>query len=128
MHHAESFYLMGDLEKDGTGFIRIRKWLEEYPGVSYQIRETGDFFKVVLRFNKDEAAHALDKYRTSTGQGKTPKPLPRSTFVKGYEGVDRCKAQGDLYEQLSSAHDKRGVDKDDHPGKTQKLKTKVPYD
>ena len=46
---AESFYLMGDIEKYGTGFIRIRKLIEDYPGVSYSISETGDFFKVEMR-------------------------------------------------------------------------------
>lgn len=46
---AESFYLMGDIEKYGTGFIRIRKMLTDYPDVSYSITETGDFFKVELR-------------------------------------------------------------------------------
>ncbi|MBL7202998.1 MAG: winged helix-turn-helix transcriptional regulator [Desulfobacteraceae bacterium] len=46
---AESFYLMGDIEKYGTGFIRIRKMLTDYPGVSYSITETGDFFKVEMR-------------------------------------------------------------------------------
>jgi len=45
---AESFYLMGDIEKYGTGFIRIRKLIEDYPGVSYSISETGDFFKVEM--------------------------------------------------------------------------------
>jgi len=46
---AESFYLMGDIEKYGTGFIRIRKLIKNYPGVSYSISETGDFFKVEMR-------------------------------------------------------------------------------
>ena len=46
---AESFYLMGDIEKYGTGFIRIRKLIEDYLGVSYSISETGDFFKVEMR-------------------------------------------------------------------------------
>jgi len=46
---AESFYLMGDIEKYGTGFIRIRKMLADYPGVSFSISETGDFFKVEMR-------------------------------------------------------------------------------
>jgi len=42
---AESFYLMGDIEKYGTGFIRIRKLIGDYPGVSYSISETGDFLR-----------------------------------------------------------------------------------
>ncbi len=40
---------MGDIEKYGTGFIRIRKMLTDYPGVSYSISEPGDFFKVEMR-------------------------------------------------------------------------------
>ncbi len=46
---AESFYLMGDIEKYGTGFIRIRKMMADYPGVSFNISEAGDFFKVEMR-------------------------------------------------------------------------------
>jgi len=46
---AESFYLMGDIEKYGTGFIRIRKLIKNYPEVSYRISETGDFFGVEMR-------------------------------------------------------------------------------
>ena len=40
---------MGDIEKYGTGFIRIRKMMADYPGVSFNISETGDFFKVEMR-------------------------------------------------------------------------------
>jgi ATP-dependent DNA helicase RecG len=46
---AESFYLVGDIEKYGTGFRRIRKMLTDYPGVSYSISEPGNFFKVEMR-------------------------------------------------------------------------------
>ncbi len=46
---AEAFYLMGDIEKYGTGFLRIRQWLGKYPEISYDIREIGDFFSVEIR-------------------------------------------------------------------------------
>ena len=52
---AESFYLMGDIEKYGTGFIRIRKMLADYPGVSFGISETGDFFMVEMRHTPTKA-------------------------------------------------------------------------
>jgi len=48
---AEAFYLTGDIEKYGTGFVRIRKILEDYPEVSYTIDEIGDFFRVELIFS-----------------------------------------------------------------------------
>ncbi len=45
---AEAFYLTGDIEKYGTGFVRIRKMLQEYKNVTYKIDETGDFLRVKL--------------------------------------------------------------------------------
>ncbi len=45
---AEAFYLTGDIERYGTGFVRIRKYLREYPEISIHIEEMGDFFKVDL--------------------------------------------------------------------------------
>ncbi len=46
---AEMFYLTGDIERYGTGFIRIREYLKDYPDVSIAVEEIGDFFKVELR-------------------------------------------------------------------------------
>jgi len=45
---AEAFYLTGDIEKYGTGFIRIRKQLNELKTATYKISEIGDFFRVAL--------------------------------------------------------------------------------
>lgn len=45
---AEAFYLMGEVEKYGTGFVRIRKWLQDYPNLEYQIEDLGDFIRVLL--------------------------------------------------------------------------------
>ncbi|MDO8811311.1 MAG: ATP-binding protein [Gallionella sp.] len=36
---AEAFYLTGNIEKYGSGFIRIRKALHEYPEVSFKAKE-----------------------------------------------------------------------------------------
>ena len=46
---AEMFYLTGDIERYGTGFVRIRESLREYPEISITVEEMGDFFKVELR-------------------------------------------------------------------------------
>ena len=46
---AEAFYLIGEIEKYGTGFIRIREWLRGYPHISLDISEMGDFFRVDIR-------------------------------------------------------------------------------
>lgn len=45
---AEMFYLMGDIEKYGTGLIRIRRILRDIPDISLNFEEMGDFFKVDL--------------------------------------------------------------------------------
>ncbi len=65
---AESFYLIGEIEKYGTGFVRIRHWLKDYPNVSFALDETGDHFRVVLTHVDDMAEQVADKHRTSTGQ------------------------------------------------------------
>jgi predicted HTH transcriptional regulator len=39
---------MGEVEKYGTGFIRIRDWLKSYPKLSYQVISKEDFTKVSL--------------------------------------------------------------------------------
>jgi len=49
---AEAFYLTGDVEKYGTGFIRIRKYLEEYPDVSYSVSSDGYFVQVIVNERK----------------------------------------------------------------------------
>jgi ATP-dependent DNA helicase RecG len=48
---AEAFYLTGDIERYGTGFVRIRDFLEDYPEVTLFVEERGDFFKAELRIN-----------------------------------------------------------------------------
>ncbi len=45
---AEAFYLTGDIERYGTGFVRIREFLSDYPEISLKVEEMGDFFKVAL--------------------------------------------------------------------------------
>ena len=45
---SEAFYLMGDVEKYGTGFVRIREWLKEYSDHSYNVDVLRDFFRVEL--------------------------------------------------------------------------------
>ena len=46
---AEAFYLTKNIEKYGSGFIRIRKELEAYPEISFSIEESGDGVLVTFR-------------------------------------------------------------------------------
>jgi ATP-dependent DNA helicase RecG len=36
---TEAFYLTGDIEKYGTGFVRIRDWLKDYPNLCLEIED-----------------------------------------------------------------------------------------
>ncbi len=38
---AEAFYLTKNIEKYGSGMIRIRQELEEYPELTFKIEQTG---------------------------------------------------------------------------------------
>jgi ATP-dependent DNA helicase RecG len=38
------FYLLGEIEKYGTGFIRIRKILKKHKNIKFNIKEQGHFF------------------------------------------------------------------------------------
>ena len=46
---AEAFCLTGDIERYGTGFVRIRQFLQNYPELTIFVEEMGDFFKVELK-------------------------------------------------------------------------------
>jgi len=46
---AEAFYLTHDIEKYGSGFIRIRRAITNYPTMKFEFREFGDGF--VSEFN-----------------------------------------------------------------------------
>lgn len=72
---AEAFYLTGDIEKYGTGFVRIREWLRGYPEVTYFLEEMGDFFKVDIV--RPASAEPAGRLRPRTGQIQDlPENLP----------------------------------------------------
>ena len=50
---TEIFYLTGDIEKYGTGYIRLRNWLKEYPNLRYHVIDFGDFFRIELIESKN---------------------------------------------------------------------------
>ncbi len=51
---AEAFYLTGDIEKYGSGFMRIRKELETYPTIQYLIQ--GETERIL---NDPQLAHLI---------------------------------------------------------------------
>ncbi|WP_199878470.1 ATP-binding protein [Flavobacterium sp. RSP49] len=51
---AEAFYLTGDIEKYGSGLIRIRKEIKEYPTMKMEFGEIQSGFLLTLRYTKQK--------------------------------------------------------------------------
>ena len=63
---AESFYLVNEIEKYGSGMIRIRKELEAYPEIELELFEMGNNFNVVFRKRQEVEDIASEKTRVRT--------------------------------------------------------------
>lgn len=46
---AEAFHLTNNIEKYGSGFIRIRKALQDYPEISLKVEETGEGVELIFK-------------------------------------------------------------------------------
>ena len=53
---AEAFYLTGDIEKYGSGFIRIRKELKEYPTMKMVFEEIPNGFLSIISYTKQKTS------------------------------------------------------------------------
>lgn len=49
---AEAFYLTNNIEKYGSGYIRIRKELEAYPELTFSVEEMGGGVLVTFKQNE----------------------------------------------------------------------------
>lgn len=58
---AEAFYLTGDIEKYGTGFIRLREWLKEYPNLELKVIDLKGFIRTELIIMKNEPVNERQK-------------------------------------------------------------------
>ena len=47
---AEAFYLTRDIEKYGSGYIRVRKEITAYPTMRFEYEECGDGYMVSLDY------------------------------------------------------------------------------
>ncbi len=48
---CEAFFLMGQIEKYGTGFIRIRNILKDYPNISLKYDTIDVFSRIIIEYN-----------------------------------------------------------------------------
>ena len=51
---VEAFYLTGDIEKYGTGYIRVRNAIKEYPTMDFNYREIGDGYITELKYESQK--------------------------------------------------------------------------
>jgi len=53
---AEAFYLTHDIEKYGSGFVRIRKAIEDYPTMKFDFREFGNGFVTEFSYTEQKTS------------------------------------------------------------------------
>ena len=58
---AEAFYLTGDIEKYGTGLLRIRNEIKEYRTMKFQLQEIANGFKATLLYTNQKTDKVTDK-------------------------------------------------------------------
>ena len=57
---AEAFYLTRDIEKYGSGYVRIREEITAYPTMQFQYEESGDGFSTRLQYVKQRITTAQE--------------------------------------------------------------------
>lgn len=67
---AEAFYLTRDIEKYGSGYIRVRQEIAQYPTMRFDYEESGDGYLVNMNY-RDQ--------KTATTPKTTPKATPKTT-------------------------------------------------
>jgi ATP-dependent DNA helicase RecG len=79
---SEAFYLTGDIEKYGSGFMRIRQALSSYPTMTMDIKEIGGGFLATISYIKQ-------KTTTITGADKrnVPENVPENVPTNIIENV-----------------------------------------
>ena len=45
---SEIFYLTGDIEKYGTGFLRVKQWFKDYPEIRYLLTDLEGFIQLKI--------------------------------------------------------------------------------
>jgi len=88
---AEAFYLTKNIEKYGSGFIRIRNELKAYPKVSFNVEETGG--GVMVTFSRRQGVSEGEKLGEKLGETRQTildrlHRDPAVTIVKLADGLD----------------------------------------
>jgi ATP-dependent DNA helicase RecG len=63
---AEAFYLTHDIEKYGSGFVRIREEIAAYPTMQFQYEESGDGFSARLHYVEQKITTTQETIQETT--------------------------------------------------------------
>ncbi len=58
---AEAFYLTKDIEKYGSGYIRVRKEIATYPTMKFEYEELGNGYLVTLRYEEQKISGGVSE-------------------------------------------------------------------
>jgi ATP-dependent DNA helicase RecG len=78
---VEAFYLTGDIEKYGSGYIRVREEIKEYPTMAFEYKESGDGYLVKLSYTEQKTTQKTTKEQI-LGLLKEDKKLTRDGLAK----------------------------------------------
>ncbi len=78
---AEAFYLTKEIEKYGSGYIRIRKEISQYETMTFNYKEMGNGFLVELEYTEQKINFDLKPPLKTTR--KPPLKTPLKTPLKG---------------------------------------------
>lgn len=67
---AEAFYLTHDIEKYGSGYLRVRREIADYPTMTFSYRESGDGYLARLEYSEQ---------RIETSRADSPKSSQKSS-------------------------------------------------
>jgi len=84
---AEAFYLTGNIEKYGSGFIRIEEELKKYPHVSYEFKEIANAMQIT--FFKKEVGGVNDVYNFIKNNPSSKAPIISKSLNIAKRTVER---------------------------------------
>jgi len=87
---AEAFYLTNDIEKYGSGFIRIRKAIADYPTMKFEFHNLGHGF--LTEFNYEKQKTSLNIHDVIENGKKTA----RKRQENGKKIIDKIKESSDI--------------------------------
>lgn len=82
---AEAFYLTGNIEKYGSGFIRIRKALRDYPEIEFEIKEFAG--GVMVTFAQKQPESPREEVSGGVSGGVNPESFHLLQLIQSQPGL-----------------------------------------